>query len=378
MSESELDGGSAESPGREDGVTAEPLAPPSAAPALGGEREGLPRSYRMRADTHYVDQLAAGSAGQPVRMVATAEIESADRPPHMPLELLIQSIRAHGVVHPLLVRRRAGRYALIAGGKRLAAARLAGLAAVPCLVHQADDVEAESLARADNLSAAGPAPHDPERLSMFAAVRQAVAHHLTTVQAAASVVATGAPAMRRAALDLIDAHAWRAARMLDGLDLIANAPVRAGRGRSLPSVIDRVIDGFSAESRLSGVALRAELTDGVPALAINDDEILVGLAGAVLAVLPIVEHVERPAVSIRLRAAAPSVVLDVTQTGARVPSTLAQRFFDPASSDRPGGWCALAGALAAKTAAERHGGSASFESDLNGGGSLRIQLLRRV
>ena len=40
---------------------------------------------------------------------------------------LAESIRSYGILHPLTVRRRAGRYELVAGERRLRAARLAGL-----------------------------------------------------------------------------------------------------------------------------------------------------------------------------------------------------------------------------------------------------------
>jgi len=51
-----------------------------------------------------------------------------------PLGELAESIRQHGVLQPLLVRRRADGYELIAGERRWRAARLAGLSAVPAVV----------------------------------------------------------------------------------------------------------------------------------------------------------------------------------------------------------------------------------------------------
>ncbi len=51
-----------------------------------------------------------------------------------PLGELAESIRLHGVLQPLLVRRLADGYELIAGERRWRAARLAGLAAVPAVV----------------------------------------------------------------------------------------------------------------------------------------------------------------------------------------------------------------------------------------------------
>jgi len=57
-----------------------------------------------------------------------------------------------------------------------------------------------------------------------------------------------------------------------------------------------------------------------------------------------------------------------------VPAGLGHRFFDESASDRAGGWCALAGALAAKAFAERHRGNASFEIGADGRGSIRIRV----
>src|SRR5207244_5275870 len=51
-----------------------------------------------------------------------------------PLGELAESIRLHGVLQPLLVRRLAAGYELIAGERRWRAARIAGRAAVPAVV----------------------------------------------------------------------------------------------------------------------------------------------------------------------------------------------------------------------------------------------------
>ncbi|MCA1850319.1 MAG: ParB/RepB/Spo0J family partition protein, partial [Acidobacteria bacterium] len=51
------------------------------------------------------------------------------------LEQLAQSIRANGIIQPLLVRRISGeRYQLVAGERRWRAAQRAGLHRVPCVV----------------------------------------------------------------------------------------------------------------------------------------------------------------------------------------------------------------------------------------------------
>ena len=68
------------------------------------------------------------------------------------LEELAESIRQHGILQPLTVRRlQSGYYQIIAGERRWRAARLAGLAEVPVLVIEADDRKAAELAMVENL-----------------------------------------------------------------------------------------------------------------------------------------------------------------------------------------------------------------------------------
>lgn len=67
------------------------------------------------------------------------------------LEELAQSIRRHGVLQPLSVRRCDGGYQLIAGERRLRAAQLAGLTEVPCLVMRMSDRERGMVALIENL-----------------------------------------------------------------------------------------------------------------------------------------------------------------------------------------------------------------------------------
>ncbi len=69
------------------------------------------------------------------------------------LQDLTTSVREHGVLQPLIVTPgdMQGRYILIAGERRLQAARLAGLATVPVLVHQATDQQRLELAIIENV-----------------------------------------------------------------------------------------------------------------------------------------------------------------------------------------------------------------------------------
>ena len=67
------------------------------------------------------------------------------------LDELAESIRRHGILQPLSVRRTAGGYELIAGERRLRAGILAGLTELPCIVMQMDDRESGLVALVENL-----------------------------------------------------------------------------------------------------------------------------------------------------------------------------------------------------------------------------------
>jgi len=79
--------------------------------------------------------------------------------PHQPrsifsqpeLEELADSIRSLGILQPLTVRRKDGQWELVAGERRLRAAKLAGLETVPCLSIRADGQASSLLALVENL-----------------------------------------------------------------------------------------------------------------------------------------------------------------------------------------------------------------------------------
>ena len=77
------------------------------------------------------------------------------------LEELAQSIRAQGVVQPLVTRElKEGGYEIIAGERRWRAARLAGLKRVPAVVRKVDDTAAMAVALIENIQREDLAPLD--------------------------------------------------------------------------------------------------------------------------------------------------------------------------------------------------------------------------
>jgi flagellar motor protein MotB len=62
----------------------------------------------------------------------------------------VESIGAYGVLHPILVRRGTAGYELVAGARRVMAARQAGVTEIPAMIVVADDEQAARLSRAEN------------------------------------------------------------------------------------------------------------------------------------------------------------------------------------------------------------------------------------
>jgi ParB family chromosome partitioning protein len=108
----------------------------------------------MRHDEHYVEALAS-SAGSPVGKIVP--IDLLDPNPGQPRQVmgdlseLMASVAEKGVIEPLIVRQRAGRYQIIAGERRYHAAVQVGLQELPVVVREADDAEVMELALVENL-----------------------------------------------------------------------------------------------------------------------------------------------------------------------------------------------------------------------------------
>jgi ParB family chromosome partitioning protein len=95
------------------------------------------------------------SAGE----ASVVPIQAVKKNPHQPraridragLRELAESIRTHGILQPLVVKPEGNSYRLIAGERRLEAARMAGLAEVPVVLREADEEGTLVLALIENL-----------------------------------------------------------------------------------------------------------------------------------------------------------------------------------------------------------------------------------
>jgi ParB family chromosome partitioning protein len=117
-------------------------------------RRGLPTTVRMRHDEHYVEALAA-SASSPIGRLLP--IDQIDPNPNQPRQVmgdlseLVASITEKGILEPILVRRRQGRFQIVAGERRYQAAVQAGLSEIPVIVRDMEDDEVTEIALIENL-----------------------------------------------------------------------------------------------------------------------------------------------------------------------------------------------------------------------------------
>lgn len=336
------------------------------------ERRGLPRSYRMRADSHYLEQLESPRGGPAIRLIPARQIETSDPFPSIQVEALARSIAVHGILQPLLIRRHNGQYRLIAGRKRLAAAVAAGITDVPCLIHDVSDTEAATLAQADNVR--GPAFTD-QVLSLTGADGllhglRALTVELAGMVSSAALLGPGGTGVlqHRVGADLLQAQAWRAAWMASALAIVMGER-RQSRPKSIAAILDRVEAGFDAEARLTRLRLDCSVEPGAASLAFDEDLAAIAVTGCVFATLSWLEGQEEPRVEVRVDAPNPPTLrAEVVQRMAPVPPEVARCLREPAFL-RTRDLTSTLGLLAAKSIAEHHGGAVQFAA-IGGRGSV--------
>ena len=347
-------------------------------------REGLPKTYQPRHDLHYVEQLTAATETQPVRLVPVARIDSADLPADTTVANLARSILELGIVQPLLVRPHNGRFRLIAGRRRLAAAHQAGLTEVPCLVHTVNETRALQLAAADNLRSpqgasslsmpASPpdvqATIDTHSAAMMGELQDAVA----SLQSCLPLLARGASTREQVALKLLTVEseraAWviRARRYLAATLPVAHTPVNGA------TLLEQVKRQAGMAMTLRGGALRVDAVRGAPVLHGDRTLLTTALVGVAQALFALGELVQDPRVVVRLSGPGGGgpTVLAITQPSAVLSDVARSRFFEAGWTERPGGSSAELAILLARHAASLHGARLEVSSAAGAGTAVTM------
>jgi ParB family transcriptional regulator, chromosome partitioning protein len=107
-------------------------------------------------EDEYVSAPVAAAARDGVLQVSPDQIEANPFQPRKSfsetdINELADSIRTYGIIQPLIVTRQGGRFELIAGERRLRAAKIAGLKTVPVVVRDYDQQRKLEVALVENL-----------------------------------------------------------------------------------------------------------------------------------------------------------------------------------------------------------------------------------
>ncbi len=133
---------------------------------------------------------------------------------------LAESIRQHGVIQPILVTETIDGYTLVAGERRVRAARMAGLERIPAIVRQPADRQQLELALVENLQPEDPDPNEAPR-----AYRQLMDEFSFTQEDLASRVGRARSTVANT-LRLLDLHAAVQ-------DAVAGSLITEGHARAL-------------------------------------------------------------------------------------------------------------------------------------------------
>ena len=179
----------------------------------------------------------------PISRVEPRQDQPRSRFDEAALDTLTESIRQHGLIQPITVRKFGdGYYQIIAGERRWRAARVAGLTEVPVRIVEADDRQAMELALVENLQREDLNPIEEAR-----GYRTLMEDYGLTQEDAAAVVGRSRPAV---------ANALRLLSLCPAvLDMVETGRLSAGHARALvPLKDDRtqlMLAELAAERRLS-------------------------------------------------------------------------------------------------------------------------------
>ena len=342
-------------------------------------REGLPKAFRMRHASHYVEQVMGDAPLQTVRQIPIERIDrpdqNSDRQANDDLTDLIESIREVGVLQPLLVAARDGsRFELVAGWNRMTAAREAGLTNVPCLLVHADADAVATLRSQAERRAMPPVPEPvepppvPEPVvtaaptgvmgAAFAEMRSAVRF----ISALAPIARTNESAARMALIvSAIGMEATRAATMAAAADLLTRTePVRVAPV-DCPAILKIVRAQIALEARLKGVQVTWRESLDLELTVADRDALLTGWAALVHAMLGAAREGDRLEVSLTTPRVRPAIILELTLHSGSVRDA-AGRFFDTEWPEHPGGQSGAVMLDGARHSARLHGGRLSVET----------------
>ena len=188
--------------------------------------------------------FSAPSSTLPVSQIESCRNQPRKNFDQEKLEELAESIRQHGVIQPLTVRKlSSGYYQIIAGERRWRAARMAGLAEVPAVVIEADDRLAMELAMIENLQR-----EDLNPMEEAQGFRVLVENYGMTQEQAAASVGKSRSAVSNSMRLLALSEPLRA--------LVEDGKLTAGHGRAILPLSPTLREDAAAAIMKSGLSVR--------------------------------------------------------------------------------------------------------------------------
>ncbi len=217
---------------------------------MAAQKKGLGRGLDALLDPYALSVEEQEESGTGVLLVNVREIDTNVLQPRKQfdetsLKELADSIRLHGIVQPLIVKKKGSRYFIIAGERRFRAARLAGLEEVPVLVTDYDEAEIHEVSLIENIQR-----EDLNPIEEAAAIRFLMKQHDMTQEEVATRLGKSRPAI---------ANALRLLQLPESvIEQLKSGVLSAGHGRALAGLSDSaLIEQLAAECVKNEYSVRA-------------------------------------------------------------------------------------------------------------------------
>ncbi|MGE5342783.1 MAG: ParB/RepB/Spo0J family partition protein [Candidatus Omnitrophota bacterium] len=118
------------------------------------KKSGLPDFVKSKFDNHFVEEISIRTKTAVIRNIPIDKIivnVFQPRKDFGDLNEMADSIKEKGILEPILIRPKNGKFEIIAGERRYRAAQLAGLSEVPCIEHDIADNEALEISIIENI-----------------------------------------------------------------------------------------------------------------------------------------------------------------------------------------------------------------------------------
>ncbi len=117
-------------------------------------KAGLPDFMKMKHDNHFVDEISRRTKTSVIRNIPISRLIPNPQQPRKDLgdlEELVNSIKEKGIIEPIIVKPKDGKFEIIAGERRYTAAKKAGLKEIPCIEYDVAENEALELSLIENM-----------------------------------------------------------------------------------------------------------------------------------------------------------------------------------------------------------------------------------